>query len=122
MSQQFNPNSRSDYQLVIEQILQGELQPSRQGVVTLPIQLASTSEGGRVLVTTHESGAVSIAFASWIGKGDNMRGFLYANQRLTPNDSFHDVYGNKTIRIGSTEVVIESKIDEHWYSISRSLD
>ena len=119
---QRNPSQRADYTAVIEQITNLELQVSSQGLISLPPDLKSASANGQVWVQRIPPSNLLIAFPTWIGKGFNMRGFLYAQLPLSEQEIYSDYYGNNAINIGLTEVVLVKQIDEHWYTVERTLD
>jgi len=117
-----DPRTRVDYELVIQKVIKLELLPDDQGMLFLPPELVPISRHGKVYVTKKEDGLVLIAFRTWVGKGHNMRGYLYSSRSLTARETERDYYGNETVRVGPTELVLTKKWDENWYSVYRNLD
>jgi hypothetical protein len=119
---EMDPTHRSDYETVIRKVLDGKLRADERGVLQLPPELASASQNGRIYISQKARGATLLVFSTWIGKGYNLRGFLYASQPLTGEDFYHDYDGNQVIEVGPTELVVEEKLSENWYAVARSMD
>lgn len=135
-----DPESRSDYQQIIAQVKSGALVPDFKGIIVrLPPNLASGTKSGRVYVTKKPKANGTlflIIFPTWIGKGYNLRGYLYCSAPLTKTDTHKDYCTGKKEAIDmwawtmwkgakrriEVEVVLEKKLGPNWYYVSRSLD
>jgi hypothetical protein len=51
-----------------------------------------------------------------------MRGYLYTSVPLAPGDTYQDYDGHTAITAGPAELVVGKQWNDHWYSVSRSLD
>jgi hypothetical protein len=116
------PAENSHYERIIEKINNSELIPDEKGLVKLPAELAQTVEGSRVLVGENSRAEKIIIFPTWRGKGFNLKGYLFVKGDLIETDTFTDYYGNKSIKIGNIEYVVEARVSKDWYKVSRSLD
>lgn len=86
-----------------------------------------------------------VLFLTWRGKGSNLRGYLRCNRFLTPTDTHKDEYEQKHDAINvfapgtwggpasppqfrvplvqrQTEVILEKKLKNYTYYVSRSVD
>jgi hypothetical protein len=62
---------------VVAQITSGKLKPAPDGIVKLPLPLATASCDGKAYVTIDSSGTTWILFPVWRGKGSNVTGYVY---------------------------------------------
>ena len=91
------PFRQTAFDRVVGQIQNGALRPDRQGVVTLPRDVASLSATGRVYVRRSPSGRLVVFFPSWVGRdtllisslddcGDNwLEGYIYDSRPWSYN-------------------------------------
>jgi hypothetical protein len=140
------PFRRAAFDHVVDEIQRGALRPDRQGVVTLPRDLASLTATRRVYVRRWPSGRLIVFLPSWVGRdtllisvadvsGDNwLQGYVYDSvpaARKHPwgkvtEDDYPVVLGPpreppwKAVHDGRAELrqdlCNQEKLTEHWSS------
>ena len=63
-----------------------------------------------------------IIFKTWIGKGRDMKGYLYASSPLTKDEIFKDYYGQDVISAFDIQLPFQKTDDPHWYYVEFGLD
>ena len=98
-------------------------------VVELSGDAARLTADGRMYVTQSASHGDLYLFITWIGKGSNLRGYLYqvANgpgspPRLPDTLELQAPVIFDEADIGLVEVEVEPRSTPGWYAVSRSLD
>lgn len=107
---------------VIENLQNGEIKVSENGIAILPSELSHASLGGEIYTSRAENGQLRVAFKTWQGKGRNMIGFLFVSRPLVGDEIQSDYYGNRVVKVGPIEVSLGKKIGANWYSASYQLD
>lgn len=142
-SSQVKPN-QVQFGQIYSAVANRKLKPDSAGVVKLPVKLASATADGKVYVT-RKGKLLMVLFPTWRGKSSNLRGYLRCNRFLTPADTHKDEYEQKHDAINvfapgdwggsasppqfrippaqrQTEVILEKKLKNHTYYVSRSSD
>ena len=108
-------------QRVLAAFQSGSLAPDTQGVIRLPTDLADASVDGRAFVTTNRSGPW-LLLRTWIGKGANLDGYLYAPGMQVTNGGSIEVNTDDAGAIGPAEVTVEKALTDSWYFVHRGDD
>ncbi len=129
--------AEKDRASVAEMVKNGGLAPENEEShrIVLPAKFKSVSVDGSVYVTRTKGGNLLIVFPTWLGKPQNMRGYLYADAPLAPADKSTDYYGDTVVllflpdhpdperrRNHPVDTVLLKQLNVHWYKLSRSLD
>lgn len=88
------------------------------GKVRLPDKFDIASSN-KVVFATKVNNDLHVLFRTWIGKGWNMRGFLYVEKKI--NESQRKRLGEE-LKILDQPYTIIKKINDNWYYVSWSLD
>jgi hypothetical protein len=104
------------YNKIIDKIKNKDL-PINDGIVHLPDEYSSASSNKEVFISETDQG-LHILFKTWVGKGVNMRGFLYTEKSIK---LFNPKVFDKTYNIIGQSYNIIEKINKNWYYVSWSL-
>lgn len=118
-------NRKALYMEVVNRIENGRIAIGENGIADLPPSLVHASVGGRVYARRDVPGNTMVSFNTWIGKGRNMEGYLYAKKPLSSEEIINNYWGDpelKAVEVGPVPLVIERQIDDHWYYVSHRLD
>lgn len=107
------------YQDAVDYVLRQDLKD--RGVIELSEEHAAMSKDNLAHVVK-SNGNTAILFKTWIGKGRNMKGYLYTANPLSKGALQTDYYGNHVFPFDEIDVVVGEQIDKHWCKVSYQLD
>lgn len=116
---------------VVADIKAGRLPVAKDGRAVLPDGAAGLSVDGAVYVTRASDGAQGCLFPSWLGKGSNLRGYLYlakpSRAMLWRDSSTGALVFSGILPVTGAppkvgEAQVEQKLGRGWHLVSRTLD
>lgn len=115
-----------DYQRVIADIESGEIAADGSGNCVLGPAFAKLTPRGNVLVDTTAEGRTLILFPTWVGRGGDLDGYLYASGGLAPRDFYTVDWGasgqRRHVDVATAEMLDVTSVQQNWYWASRRLD
>lgn len=108
---------------VVNRVLSGELKEGNDGIVLLPTDLQSASVDGKVTVVRPDAKQTMIIFRTFIGRGNDMNGFLYTTIPLQ-KEQLNLVPGidpnskeSLRIKINGLLYSLGAELDPHWHRL-----
>jgi hypothetical protein len=111
------------YAPVIADLASGRLNDDGSGRIDLAKSFPGLTPQDEIFITHHPDGSFVVLFPNYYAKGPVIAGFMYASRSLTDQDTRSRQLGvgseQQIITVGQwRKLVINRKLDGHWYRVS----
>jgi hypothetical protein len=109
-------------QRVAVELQAGKLKPDGQGAVRLPTEFAEACVDGRAFITTNQTGVPWLLLRTWVGKGANLTGYLFAPGLQAKAGNEFQVITDAAGIVAPVEVTVENAMNKSWFIVHRGED
>jgi hypothetical protein len=118
-----NPNT-SIYGPVVQLLAAGQLDGDEYGRIDLISQFPGLTPHDEIFLAHHSDRSFLALFPTYYGRGTSLVGLMYTSRPLQDEDTYTRPIA-PTLRLvdigGWSRLVIDKRLDDHWYRVSHSL-
>ena len=113
------------YESILEQIDNGTLVADTNGEIRLSAAYGNLVANNIIYVGRTSDGRPKVLFPTWLGRGNDLDGYLYVHGGIRAGDSYPAYWASGTelyVDVGPRKMLPFKAIKYEWYYITRRLD